>query len=295
MAIIPTSNIAPDGFETLAQARDRRAYKIAVLRGGNGQQQQLAAKLKRCRKGNRCNSGACDVCVRFFRLRLLRQLQPILESRPHWTRASVVTDDLLFAEGALANVDLNALKRKISKRTRAVELAGSYRRRWHRHFAQHRKQRDRRLAVAPLHVYRRRADNKTGRGGQSDIPARENSPGTLQLDPTNRQSEAGHLSLQIDILASLAVHRLRATPKNEKPTFETSRAERAARIFGQIPSRRSPDPPWPPPRRQEFDRYPERTGPNQITPVGAENRRSIGGLPMCRRHLSRTRRITTCQ
>ena len=116
MAIIPTSNIAPDGFETLAQARDRRAYKIAVLRGGNGQQQQLATKLKRCRKGNRCNSGACDVCVRLFRLRLLRQLQPILESRPHWTRASVVTADLLFAEGALANVDLNALKRKISKR-----------------------------------------------------------------------------------------------------------------------------------------------------------------------------------
>jgi hypothetical protein len=179
--------------------------------------------------------------------------------------------------------------------TRAVELAGSYRRRWHRHFAQHRKQRDRRLAVAPLHVYRRRADNKTGRGGQSNIPARENSPGTLQLYPTNRQSEAGHLSLQIDILASLAVHRVRAAPKNEKPTFETSRAERAARIFGQIPSRRSPDPPWPPPRRQESDRHPELTGPNQITPVGAENRRSIGGLPMCRRHLSRTRRIITCQ
>jgi hypothetical protein len=116
MPIIPTSNRAPDGFETLAQARDRRAYKITVLSGGNERQGRLAAKLKRCRRGNRCNSGACDVCARFFRLRLLQQLQPILASRPRWTRASVVPADFLFAPGELANVDLNALRKKISKR-----------------------------------------------------------------------------------------------------------------------------------------------------------------------------------
>ena len=111
MSIIPTSNLLPEGFETHAQA-ERRAYRIQVLRGGNKPQQLLAAKLQRCRKGNRCNNGACDVCTRLFRLRLLGQLQPILDSRPHWTRASVVTADLLFVEGELADVDLNAVRTK---------------------------------------------------------------------------------------------------------------------------------------------------------------------------------------
>ncbi len=116
MTIVPTGNSPPYGFETYAQAKDRRAFKIHVLRGGNPQQRRIAARLARCRKGKRCNSGACDVCERRFRLRLLRQLTPILASRKHWVRASVVTADLLFVPGELADVDLNALRRKISKR-----------------------------------------------------------------------------------------------------------------------------------------------------------------------------------
>ena len=116
MSIVPTRNALPEGFETHVEAEERRAYKIEVLSGGNKAQQQLAGKLQRCRKGDRCNTGACDVCERLFRLRLLRQLQPILDSRPHWTRASVVTADFLFTPGELADVDLNALRRKISKR-----------------------------------------------------------------------------------------------------------------------------------------------------------------------------------
>jgi hypothetical protein len=116
MSIVPTSNTLPEGFETQAQAMDRRAYSINVLLGGNRQQRRLAAKLQRCRKGNRCNNGACNVCTRLSRLRMLRQLQPILDSRPHWTRASVVPADLLFVEGELINVDLIALRNKIAKR-----------------------------------------------------------------------------------------------------------------------------------------------------------------------------------
>jgi hypothetical protein len=116
MSAILSSNTLPDGFETHAEAVARRDFKIEVLGGGNKTQQQLAGKLARCQKGNRCNSGACDVCARLFRLRLLRQLQPILASRPNWTRASVVTADFLFAPGELANVDLNALRQKIGKR-----------------------------------------------------------------------------------------------------------------------------------------------------------------------------------
>jgi hypothetical protein len=115
MAIISPST-SPGRFETYQQAKERRAFKIHVLSGGNRAQRLLAAKLQRCRKGDRCSCGACDVCARLFRLRLFQQLEPIVASRPHWTRASVVPADLLFAEGELAFVDLNALRKKISKR-----------------------------------------------------------------------------------------------------------------------------------------------------------------------------------
>ena len=106
----------PYGIETFAEAKGRRAFKIMVLRGGNRAQRRLAAKLARCRKGNRCHNGACDVCARLFRLLLSRQLQAILASRPHWTRASIVPDDLLFAPSELADVNLDALRKKINKR-----------------------------------------------------------------------------------------------------------------------------------------------------------------------------------
>jgi len=115
MSII-AGNSLPDGFETYAEAKERRAYKIEILSGGNKAQRALADKLNRCKKGARCNCGACDVCTGLFRLRLFRQLQPILAAKPHWTRASVVPADLLFAEGDLANADLNAIRTKISKR-----------------------------------------------------------------------------------------------------------------------------------------------------------------------------------
>ena len=63
----------PDGFETYADAKKRRAQKIRSLRQGDKDQQRLADKLERCRKGSRCDSGACDVCLRLYRLRLLRK------------------------------------------------------------------------------------------------------------------------------------------------------------------------------------------------------------------------------
>ncbi len=116
MTIVSQSNITPEGFETYAEAKDRRAYKIMVLGGGNKAQRQLAAELGRCRKLHRCQLGACDVCNGLFRLYLFRELQPILASRLYWTGASVVTSDLLFEEGTLAAADLDKIRKMIAKR-----------------------------------------------------------------------------------------------------------------------------------------------------------------------------------
>lgn len=112
---------SPQGFETYADAKQRRAHKIRVL-GRDQLQQPLAAKLDRCRRRNRCRSGACDVCLRLYRLSLLRQTNPVLASRPHWTRASVVPAGFLFSLGELANVDLKALGEMIDKRLERSSL-----------------------------------------------------------------------------------------------------------------------------------------------------------------------------
>ena len=104
--------------------------KIRILGRGNRDQQRLANKLERCRKGSRCESGACDVCLRLYRLRLLRQTGPVLAARLHWTRASVVPAGFLLPLGELANVELKALGEMIDKRLersslrRRIVLAG---------------------------------------------------------------------------------------------------------------------------------------------------------------------------
>ena len=109
---IPTT---PDGFETFAEAKERRAQKIQILGQGGKDQRRLADKLKRCRKGHRCRSGACDVCLRLYRLRLLRQGSRVLAQREHWTRASVVPAGLLFSPGKLTNAELRTLGKRIDK------------------------------------------------------------------------------------------------------------------------------------------------------------------------------------
>jgi hypothetical protein len=112
----------PDGIETYSDAKKRRAQKIRILSRGNRDEQRLAAKLERCRKGNRCESGACDVCLRLYRLRLFRKTSPVLASRPHWTRASVVPAGFLLPLGELANVELKALGAMIDKRLERSSL-----------------------------------------------------------------------------------------------------------------------------------------------------------------------------
>ena len=119
--VIPAS---PEDFETPSQAKKRRAHKIRLSRRGNQPELRLAvaAKLEGCRKGNRCGSGACDVCLRLYRLRLFRQSSPVLASRPHWTRASVIPAGFLVPLGELANVDLTALGKMIDKRLERSSL-----------------------------------------------------------------------------------------------------------------------------------------------------------------------------
>jgi hypothetical protein len=124
MAKIPPTNTMPKGFETVAEALARRASKIHLLSDGNSYQRRLAATLQRCRQGHRCQSGACDVCLRLYRLRLYFQSQAIFPQRQYWTRASVVPTGFRFPVGQLAVVDLKALAGRIDKRIERSSLCG---------------------------------------------------------------------------------------------------------------------------------------------------------------------------
>ena len=112
----------PDGFETFADAKKRRVQKIRNLSKGNVDQQRLATKLAGCRKDSRCKSGACDVCLRLYRLQLYRRSQAIFFAHRDWTRASVIPAGLLIAVGELSHTDLDAIAAVIDKRLERSSL-----------------------------------------------------------------------------------------------------------------------------------------------------------------------------
>ncbi len=97
----------PESRIEILDARARWQQRIRFLRVGQGQHQQLAAKLASCEKGRRCKSEADPVCVTLFWQKLCRALGGILAGRP-WTKASVVTSKPLVRYGALGEFDLPA-------------------------------------------------------------------------------------------------------------------------------------------------------------------------------------------
>jgi len=61
-------------FEDLEMAKNNRNEAIKALRKVNTKDCRiLIKKLSSCKKGNRCNSGACPVCYRLFRKNVINQ------------------------------------------------------------------------------------------------------------------------------------------------------------------------------------------------------------------------------
>ena len=121
MTIVATITI-PDKFETLSEAKERRALKVRILGKGKRTARKLAAKLDQCRKGQGCESGACDVCVGRERLKLYRETRPIFAAHSDWTRASVIPAGFLIPVGKLSTVDLKVIVARINKRLERSSL-----------------------------------------------------------------------------------------------------------------------------------------------------------------------------
>jgi hypothetical protein len=124
MSTTPDPAVRPKGFETIGEAKRRWAVKIRLLQGGNRHERRLAAKLVRCRKGQRCGSPACDLCVGQYRLDLFRQTAPIFCASPNWTCACIVPAGFLFPAGGLSNINLTAIAAMVEKRLERSSLSG---------------------------------------------------------------------------------------------------------------------------------------------------------------------------
>ena len=104
----PTNSLPAD-FETFEQACDRRCALVRALGRDGKQARELGHKLPKCRKNSRCQSGACLVCVRRYRKRLVTSALPIIDQYPEWTRVSVVPENLLVPLGQLAELNLKQI------------------------------------------------------------------------------------------------------------------------------------------------------------------------------------------
>lgn len=99
----------PAKFETMAQARHRRASKIRALRNAGGDDETaLAEKLESCRPQQRCGSGACDVCLRSYRKRLTREGTKVLSQCSEVRTVSATFNWGIAEVSELPSVDLRS-------------------------------------------------------------------------------------------------------------------------------------------------------------------------------------------
>jgi hypothetical protein len=84
------------GFETVKRARKERRRRYRRLRRGNSEEQQLASKLKACRKKQPCQSAACPVCMRQFRRWLSGEMLRLLGKTPNLLFVTLVPPALVL-------------------------------------------------------------------------------------------------------------------------------------------------------------------------------------------------------
>jgi hypothetical protein len=103
-------------FETFEDAVKWRKVHRKKLKTATRRQRRAARPLMRCRGGLRCETEACRICMRQFRLWWAGEAVKIMLQRPNWTRCSVIAKDLLVPYRQLSTFDLTAAVKRIRKR-----------------------------------------------------------------------------------------------------------------------------------------------------------------------------------
>ena len=110
------------GMETMIQAKEARRLMLRRNRHARRKDKSLK-RLPRCSPKKRCQSEACPVCRRKFRLNLVRECKRLGFDKMHFTRVSFVPDKMLWAPGALHQVDIKACLEALRKRLERSDLA----------------------------------------------------------------------------------------------------------------------------------------------------------------------------
>lgn len=111
-------------FETFEDAIHWRKVHRTKLKTATRRQRRAARPLMKCRRGHRCDTEACRVCLREFRLWWLGEAVRIVVQRPHWTRCSVIPEGWLVPYKQLSGFDLDAEIKRIRKRLERSALHG---------------------------------------------------------------------------------------------------------------------------------------------------------------------------
>jgi hypothetical protein len=114
----------PMKFETFNDAIHWRKIHRKKLEAGGKRQRRAARTLAKCRKSHRCETEACRVCLREFRINWSGEAIKVMLQRSNWTRCSVITKGLLVPYGQLAHFDLNAAIKRLRKRIERSKLYG---------------------------------------------------------------------------------------------------------------------------------------------------------------------------
>ena len=154
----------PDGFETFADAKKRRAQKIRILRQGDKDQQRLADKIGAVPEGEP------------LRVRSVRRLPafvpatPLPTNQPSLGRATALDPSVSRSRRlstSLGRTDERGTEspwRNDRQAVGAFQPAPAHRYGWHRYFAQPPGQQHHRVATPPLHADRRREHAAAARG-----------------------------------------------------------------------------------------------------------------------------------
>ena len=110
-------------FETFDKAKEARDKLIRRLRKGGHEHQKLAKKLSRCKKGRRCWSGACPVCMRRFRRWFASQALSIIKEQDAPLLVTFVPSKVDLKRGQLLTLDVRKMIENLRKRLAHTDVA----------------------------------------------------------------------------------------------------------------------------------------------------------------------------
>jgi hypothetical protein len=110
------------GMETMIQAKEARRLLLKQNRRARRKDKSLK-RLPVCNRKKRCQTEACPVCRRKFRLNLVFQCERLGLDEMQWTRVSFIPDKMLWKPAMLPEVEIKKQLEALRKRLERSDIA----------------------------------------------------------------------------------------------------------------------------------------------------------------------------